>query len=124
MSQTPAIIPDSRTVPAVDATRTRQESRWWRGLSRLAGWAWRIAAGTFLCFNVPYISYLTSILVVGWINRWVRARTLEAWRKQSPVLAHDDGGRAGMPMLRPRWLLPEPGRKVPALWLNFKEGLA
>src|SRR4051794_15062464 len=125
MSQPPAIVTGSaKTIAPIDSSGSRQESRLWRGLSWLAGWTWRVLAGTVLCFNLPYISYLTSILVVGWVNRWVRARTLEAWRKQSPILAGDDGGRTGMPMLRPRWVFPEPGRKAPALWLNFKEGLA
>jgi hypothetical protein len=98
-----------------------------QGVAALLGWSWRILAGAFLCFNVYLLSYLTSVLVVGWFQRWTRARVVRGWWKQSPlrnempleVLCAEAGHSA--PVRRPRWFLPERSW-TPALWLNFKTG--
>lgn len=107
--------------------RRADPGRLWRGTSWLLGWSWRVVAGTFLCFNAYLLSYLTSIVVVGWLTRWVRGRVLYGWWKQSPLrqrvsfeeFAAAQGGDVAR---RPRWLLPEKAWTTPALWLNFRTG--
>src|SRR5262245_61105505 len=117
-------------VPAAPVAPSRQASWLWRALCWVVGWAWRITAGVFLCFNAPLLSYLTSILVLGWFNRWVRGRVLFAWWRQSgarggEVFAeHGETDGKGQPVTRPRWLLPEKWGKAPALWLNLRGGVA
>jgi hypothetical protein len=71
-------------------------------------WLWRIGVGGLFCFN-----YLTSILVVGWLYRWMQGTVLRGWWKRSPIrqemsfeafcaaLGHD------APVQRPRWFLQE-----------------
>src|SRR5262245_66665736 len=93
----------------------------WRALSWLVGWTWRIVAGAWLCFNAYLLSYVTSILVVGWMFRWTRARVLHGWWKQSPLRHRGtfetfctDAGR-GAVVRRPRWFLPEQGSWTPTL---------
>src|SRR5436190_17463680 len=117
-------MPHATTVPAPDTALPRKSGQLKATVLAIIGWSWRILAGTFLCFNAPLLSFLTSILVVGWLNRWMRARVLHAWWRQSPVRTSDDPEALGLPWIRPRWILPEKSWKAPALWLNFKEGLA
>jgi hypothetical protein len=70
------------------------------------GWAWRLFAGTCLL-----MSYLGAVLVVGWLNRWLQARVLYAWWKQSPLRGRTsfDAFCASLgpdaPELRPRFFL-------------------
>jgi hypothetical protein len=114
----------------LDESRPRQPSRLRRLVGTVAGWAWRLLVGTFLCFNAPVLSLLTSVLVVGWLQRWVRARVLFRWWNASPVreqVPFEEIGetyRDRSPVLLPRWFLPEKlwGSAV-ALWLNFRHGL-
>src|SRR5205085_11669023 len=118
------MTPPPARLPPVDASGTRKVGQLAATLLWLAGWTWRIIAGTFFCFNVPLVSYLTSILVVGWLNRWMRARVLHGWWKQSSMREKSaDPEALGLPWLRPRWVLGEKSWRQPALWLNFKEGL-
>ncbi len=125
-TQRPAAAASGSTaVHPIDLSGSRRVGQVWATLGWLAGWTWRILAGTFLCFNAPLLSYLTSILVVGWLNRWMRARVLHGWWRQSPLkTTGEDPVSLGLPWKRPRWVLPEKSWKEPALWLNFKEGLA
>jgi hypothetical protein len=111
-------------VSAINASQPRKSGQVRAAVSAIIGWTWRILAGAFFCFNVPLLSYLTSILVVGWLNRWMRARVLHHWWRQSPVRTTEDPETLGLPWIRPRWVLPETPRRAPAIWLNFKEGLA
>src|SRR5437870_4779729 len=46
------------------------------------GWVWRIAVGVSLCLSaLPSVamSFLGSIVVFGWLYRWMQARTLRYW---------------------------------------------
>src|SRR5262245_57503351 len=108
---------------------TRHPGPLWRAPSSPFGWSLPIVAGAWLCFNVYLLSYVTSILVVGWMFRWTRARVLHGWWKQSPLrqggtfeMFCTEAGR-GAVVRRPRWFLPEKGSWTPALWLNFRTGL-
>lgn len=77
------------------------------------GWAWRLFAGAALCFNWYVLSYLTSIVVVGWTYRWMQAVVLRGWWKQSPKRRQGtfrefcDSLGADGPVPRPRWFLRE-----------------
>lgn len=121
----------------------RRTRRWSDGkLAALAGWLWRLAVGGLFCFN-----FLTSIAVVGWLYRWMQARVLYGWWKQSrfrdqgSFRAFCDSLIVGGPSPRPRWFWrerivatpPQPGTPGPrlfrrlsipwhSLWLNFKLG--
>jgi len=125
--------------------RRQQPRRSWTDgrLAALLGWLWRLAIGGLFCFN-----YLASVAVVGWLYRWMQARVLYGWWKQSRF--RDQGSFrefceslivAG-PSPRPRWFWREriaatlaqpgtPGRRlwrkltIPwhSLWLNFKIGV-
>src|SRR5262249_14615278 len=111
-----------------------------RKLATLGGWLWRLAVGTALCMLWP-----TAILVVGWLYRWTQARVLRRWWEQSRLrelgtfeeVFETLGPDA--PVARPRWLLRERLRALPApgqpgrlaqllsvpwhsLWRNFKIG--
>src|SRR5262245_27350515 len=79
------ISDEPEVVPPPLPPFARRPGRPWRILSWFVGWSWRIVAGAFLCFNAYLLSYLTSILVVGWLFRWTRARVLYGWWKQSPL---------------------------------------
>jgi hypothetical protein len=68
----------SRPQPAMLQADSPARRRWPR-LVVLLGWCWRLAVGTLFCLN-----YFTSIVVVGWLYRWMRARAVHHWWKQSP----------------------------------------
>jgi hypothetical protein len=100
-------------LPATELPRTRPARRSesdlaWRIVSALFGWPWRIAVGA--CFGM---SWFTSILVMGWLYRWVQGRVLYAWWKRSPM--RPQGSFAAFcatlgpdaPVRRPRWFLRE-----------------
>jgi hypothetical protein len=84
-----------------------------RRLVSLCGLVWRWVVGALFCLN-----YFTSILVVGWMYRWMQAAVLRSWWRRS--------GRAGLetfeefcaalgpsaPAPRPRWFLREPARET------------
>jgi len=76
-------------------------------------WAWRFFAGAMLCFNYLVLSYVTSILVVGWTYRWMQAVVLRGWWKQSPKRQQGtfqefcDSLGTDAPVPRPRWCLRE-----------------
>lgn len=122
----PLMLEPIQDLAPVDPPRP---SRLWQLLAFVVGWSWRILVGTLFCFSGPYLSWLTSILVVGWLQRWVRARVLLAWWRASPVRDRvpfeqlGETRKDGTPVVRPRWLLPEQGWAF-SLWLNFKIGLA
>jgi hypothetical protein len=92
-----------------------------RAFSWLFGWAWRIGIGGLLCFN-----YLASVLVVGFLYRWMQGTVLRGWWKQSPQrqqgsfedfcasLGHD------APIKRPRWFFKE--RMGPTLHRSGPDG--
>lgn len=72
------------------------------------GWGWRIIAGSWLCFNLAYLSFFTSVAVAGWLLRFMRGRVLYGLWKQSPRM-HDtsftefaDSLGIEAPSLRPR----------------------
>jgi hypothetical protein len=79
-----------------------------RIVSALFGWMWRLAVGVLFC-----MSWFTSVLVVGWLYRWVQGRVLYAWWKRSRLREH--GSFASFcetlgpdaPVKRPRWFLRE-----------------
>ncbi len=106
----------------------RSPGRLWRLLSWTFGWAWRVAAGAALCFNAYLLSYLTSIMVVGWLWRWVQGRVLYGlWkasplRREVPFEVFRSSLGPGAPAVRPRWVFPERGRRAPSFWTNFKIG--
>jgi hypothetical protein len=80
----------------------------WRKLGAFLGWCWRIPVGGLLCFNL-----FTSIVVIGWLYRWMQGRVLRGWWKQSRFY-HEDSfedwcaalGPAA-PVSRPRWFWQE-----------------
>src|SRR5262249_3893132 len=82
-------------------------------LSFAVGWTWRVIVGAKLCFNAYFLSYLTSIIVVGWSYRWMQAVVLRGWWKQSRLSKVESfadfcaslGPNAPAP--RPRWFLQE-----------------
>jgi hypothetical protein len=85
---------------------------WWL-VGALFGWAWRLAVGA--AFGM---SCFTSILVVGWLYRWMQGRVLYGWWKQSPLSregSFDDFRMAlgpDAPVTRPRWFLREDFRRT------------
>lgn len=103
---------------------------------------WWVIAGSALCMN-----FWTSIIVVGWLFRWMQSRALLGWWKQSDRSERESFasfcGSFGPdgPDAHPRWLLAEKRNfpdaphgsfarafqmiKVPfhSLWLNLKTGL-
>jgi hypothetical protein len=91
----------------------RRGRRVLRGFAALIGWLWRLAVGAAMCFNTYLLSYLTSIIAVGWTYRWMQAIVLRGWWKQSPKRHEgsfqefcDSLGPNG-PNPRPRWFLRE-----------------
>src|SRR5687767_11375585 len=53
-------------------------------LVRLAGVCWRWLVGAVFCAAYfPGLTYLTATAVTGWTYRWVQARVLRGWWKQS-----------------------------------------
>jgi hypothetical protein len=79
-----------------------------RVVSALFGWLWRMTVGVLFC-----MSWFTSILVMGWLYRWVQGRVLYGWWKQSRL--REQGAFASFcemlgpdaPVKRPRWFLRE-----------------
>lgn len=47
-------------------------------------WAWRMAAGAVLCFNFFILSYATSVVVFGWLYRWMQSLVVRRWWQASP----------------------------------------
>jgi hypothetical protein len=82
-----------------------------RALVFVVAWAWRIAAGAFLCFNYFILSYVTSIAVFGWSYRWMQGLVLRGLWKRSPKRhegSFEDFCRTlgpDAPTSRPRWFL-------------------
>lgn len=127
-----------------------------RSVSFVFGWGWRIALGTALCFNfldfrnplTIVFSYATSIIALGWLQRWMQTVVLRGWWKQSGRRQRESfdefcddlsssplapagsgvGVQADAPAARPNWLVQQRVDqdiwKLPwhSLWLNFKIG--
>src|SRR5262245_59242300 len=113
-----------------------------RCVSFVFGWGWRVAMGTALCFNfldfhsplTVIFSYLTSIIALGWLQRWMQTVVLRGWWKRSgrhqresfEEFCDDLGPEAPAP--RPNWIVQQRVDqdiwKLPwhSLWLNFKLG--
>jgi hypothetical protein len=132
----PEVLPvrPARAAPPPPAARGNRLLRW---LGALCGWLWRWVAASVMCFNglalglgptgpviapvlaetgatvaIP-LSYLTSIIAVGWTYRWMQAVVLRGWWKRSPKRQEgsfqdfcDSLGRDA-PVPRPRWFLRE-----------------
>src|SRR5579871_5434236 len=79
----PANAPLAAEPPPVQPVNPPEQPREadlaWRIVSGLFGWPWRLAVGILLC-----MSWFTSILVMGWLYRFVQGRVLYAWWKRSP----------------------------------------
>ena len=79
-----------------------------RIVSALFGWLWRLTIGTLFCMN-----WLTSVLVLGWLYRWVQGRVLYGWWKRSRLSEQGsfesfrDTLDPDAPVKRPRWFLRE-----------------
>jgi hypothetical protein len=80
------------------------------------GWAWRIFVGVLLCLSpLPSVlaSYLGSIVVFGWLYRWMQGRILRRWwklsRRRSEIAFHEFCAELGPdgPVSRPRWFWHE-----------------
>jgi hypothetical protein len=118
---------------------------WGQRLTGIAAWTWRISVGAVLCFNVFFVSILTSVVATGWTFRWMRLLILRGWARQVQAETGDLPPR--LPGT-PNWFVQEdlraalhrPGADgktasklrvaaraliVPwhALWLNFKAGV-
>jgi hypothetical protein len=88
-------------------------------------WAGRLLAGSLLA-----MSYAGSVVVVGFLYRWVQGRVLFTWWRRSPARGRlsfeqfcaEVGPDA--PRLLPRLLLPEAGAGGPllSLWVNARTG--
>src|SRR5207248_1184792 len=82
----PEVVPVLPTRP-VSPARPPQPSRGnrvVRGFAAFFGLLWRLGVGALMCFNTYILSYLTSIIAVGWTYRWMQAVVLRGWWKQSP----------------------------------------
>jgi hypothetical protein len=102
----PAAAEPPSVLPADSARQPREPDLAWRIVSGLFGWPWRLAVGMLLC-----MSWFSSILVMGWLYRFVQGRVLYAWWKRSPWRSRESftafvatlGPNA--PVTRPRWFL-------------------
>jgi hypothetical protein len=108
----PSVLPVPTVLP-VRRPQVPEGNAVLRGFAAFFGWIWRWVAGALLCFNTFILSYVTSILVVGWSYRWMQAVVLRGWWKQSPKRREgsfadfcDSLGPNG-PVPRPRWFLRE-----------------
>jgi hypothetical protein len=113
-----AAVRDDRPIPV---TRVDADERPRRGLGRflwdclsfVVGWSWRLLVGALLCFNWFILSFITSIVVLGWTYRWMQMLVLRGWWKQSRQRARGTfadfcaGLIAQAPAPRPRWFLRE-----------------
>lgn len=110
------------------ASEDRETARLWRWAGSILGILWIILVGTILCFNAPILSYFTSLMVIGWLQRWMRCRILFAWWHGSAHRAVVDPSpmlettTTGQPITRPRWILSEKSWWPAALWSNLREG--
>jgi hypothetical protein len=82
----------------------RPDPRVWVAPAAL-GWAWAILFGSLLT-----MSYLGSVVVFGWLCRWVQGRVLYGWwlrstRRRLLPFERLCSACADDPALRPRWLL-------------------
>jgi len=103
----PAVAINDVKLPT--AAPVEPTSLFWRLVLFVLGWTWRLVVAVWLC----YVSFLTSLLVVGWLYRWMQGQVLRGWwkaggRRQYETFA-DFRKRLGpnAPVNRPRWLLRE-----------------
>jgi Protein of unknown function (DUF4013) len=108
----PTAVPES--VPLPTSRRIQFTYRHVEAVIRVAcrlavvslGWAWRVAVGAVFCTNL-----FLSILVVGWLYRWMQWRALNVWWRQSRAAKEGsfedfcDSLGLDSPTPRPRWFL-------------------
>jgi hypothetical protein len=79
----------------------------------LGGWLWRWLVGAAMCFNFFVVSWITSIVAVGWTNRVVQMMVLRCWwwrselREGMTFAEFCDSLGEGAPVHRPRWFVQE-----------------
>jgi hypothetical protein len=79
-----------------------------KGTASFLSWCWRIFVGGLLCFNL-----FTSVLVIGWLYRWMQGRVLRGWWRQSRLRAVESFEEfcasldASAPVSRPGWFWQE-----------------
>ncbi|HYV37315.1 MAG TPA: hypothetical protein VE988_16525, partial [Gemmataceae bacterium] len=149
----PPPLPELVTLPVTVRSRSTVLKRLASFAVALVAWTWRWLGGAAMCFNFFILSWITSIIAVGWTNRVVQMVVLRCWWWRSPVrdaLTFSEfcaslGPDAPSP--RPRWFLrnhlrtyvrrPKNGKPpglftrirrillspVQSLWLNFKLGI-
>jgi hypothetical protein len=94
--------------PASQPQRPRAESVLLWFVLAVGGWCVRLLIGALCC-----MTYVSSILVIGWLYRWIQGRTLYAWYKKSPrakeISFEEFRATLGVdaPVTRPRWLFRE-----------------
>lgn len=85
----------------------------WGVCSFIVGWSWRLLVGALMCFNYFVLSFVTSIVALGWTYRWMQMLVLRGWWKQSRFRREGTFDEfcetlvVQAPASRPRWFLQE-----------------
>jgi hypothetical protein len=107
MNSTPTLDaePVLRALPDDSRRTARSPGPFVRFLFAVLGWAWCLLVAMYFG-----MTYLSAILVVGWLYRLIQGRVLYGWWKQSRraregSFADFCAGEVDAPTLRPRWFL-------------------
>src|ERR1043166_8910157 len=110
------LVPERPQAPSAEPRKPAYSWRRQGWIPFFIGWIWRITLGISLCLSaLPSVamSFLGSIVVFGWLYRWMQARTLHYWwkqsRRRSEIAFHEfcDELDPDGPVGRPRWFWHE-----------------